>query len=247
MRVAVHRSLNAILLILLVTATTTACGITGITAMAHSVKARTLTIPLPLDGKSADQIAMMSLNDLGNATSVQISGAFADSGTRTRMAVSLVKGAGCAGTVQLQGQGSVRLIVSGKVAWMKADTTFWRTQGLPASALSTLSAKYIKVTESSLVSQFSGFCGLAAQIAQTSSGATGLTKTKMIRNNLAVVELKDTASDTMVVTDAAAPELLTINAPGSGGGSFTFSNFNKHTPIVAPPAGQTLDGAAFGI
>jgi hypothetical protein len=248
MRVALHRSLNAILLIFLVTATTTACGITGITAMAGSVRTRTLTIPLPLDGKSADQIAMMSLNDLGNATSVELSGTFDESGSRSQMTVTLVKGVGCAGTIEEQGQGSFRLIVRGKVAWMKADTAFLRAQGASGSVLNTLTDNYIKVTSKSFITQFSQLCSVATNIASQSSGATGLTQARVIMNGRAVVKLMDARDTaTMVVSDSVTPELLQVNDPGPSGGSFTFSDFNKPASIAPPPTDQTLDGAQFGL
>jgi hypothetical protein len=244
-----RRSLNMGLLTFLVMASTTACGVSGITTLAKSVTARALTIPLPLDGMSADQIATTSLKNLGNATSVSLKGTVDDSGRTLQMNLTLVKGVGCTGTFAEKGQGSFRLIVKGKVAWIKADATFWRAQGAGSgSTMNTLADNYIKMTKSSDVNQFAPLCEVAGKLASDRSKATGLTPTKTIVNDQAVVELRDTTdSATMVVSDTATPEILRLNDPTSGGGSFTFSGFNQPATIATPPTDQTLDGAQFGV
>lgn len=248
MRVAARRALNATLLTIAVTATTAGCGVSGIRTMADTVRAETLAIPLPLDGKSASQIATMSLKDLGNATSVRYTGTGMDSGQRVTVTITVVKGVGCTGNVKLHKQGSVQLVVNvkSKTAWMKGDDTFWTAQGATGSAMNTLADNYIKVTKSSFVTEFSGFCQIGTGAA--TGMTTGLTKTRAFVNNRAVVKLKKTSnSETMVVTNTTTPEILQMSKPGSDGGSFTFSGFNQPATIAAPPTDQTLDGAQFGL
>jgi hypothetical protein len=244
-----RRSLTMGLLTCLVMASTTACGIQGIRTMATSVTARTLTIPLPLDGLSADQIAMKSLKNLGSATSVQLKGTVDDSGRKLLMNLTLKKGVGCTGTFSEKGQGSFRLVVISKTAWIKADATFWRLQGAGSgSAMNTLADNYIKMTKSAVVSQFAPLCTIAGKLASERSKATGMSRTKTMMNGEPVVVLKDEADKGSVyVTNTATPEILQISAPGKGGGSFTFSGFNQPVTIASPPVDQTLDGAQFGM
>jgi hypothetical protein len=244
-----RRSLNMGLLTVLVMASTAACGIQGITTLAKSVTATTLTIPLPLDGMSADKIAMTSLKNLGNATSVKLKGTVDDSGRSLQMNLTLVKGVGCTGTFAERGQGSFRLVVKGKTAWVKGDDTFWRVQGAGSGAtMNTLADNYIKITKSTDVNQFASLCGVAGKLASDRSKATGMTRTKTIMNDQAVVVLKDTADKASVyVSNTTTPEILQINDPTKGGGSFTFSGFNQPVTITSPPTDQTLDGAQFGM
>jgi hypothetical protein len=248
-----RRSLNMGLLTFLVMASTTACGVpgvSGITTLAKSVTPRTLTIPLPLDGISANQIATMSLKDLKNATSVRLSGTFDDSGRHGTMTITQVKGVGCAGTIGEHGQGTIKLILKGKTAWLKGDDTFWRAQGAGDGAtMNLLADNYIKITNRTFINQFAPLCQFAAGTANAmGSKPTGLTDTRTIVNDMAAVELRDTSdSATMVVSDTATPEILGLNDPGSGGGSFTFSGFNQPATIAPPPTDQTLDGAQFGM
>ena len=244
-----RRSLTMGLLTCLVMASTTGCGIQGIRTLAKSVTARTLTIPLPLDGMSADQIAMTSLNNLGNATSVRLKGTIDDSGRTLQMNLTLVKGVGCTGSFAEKSQGSFRLVVKGKVAWIKADATFWRLQGAGSgSTMNTLADNYIKMTKSADVNQFAPLCGVAGKIASDRSKATGMTRTKAMMNDQPVVVLKDkTSKGSVYVSNTATPEILQISAPGKGGGSFTFSGFNQPAAITEPPADQTLNAAQLGM
>ena len=243
-----RRSFNTGLLTLLVMASATACGVSGITTLAKSVTTRTLTIPLPLDGMSADQIATTSLKNLGNATSVRLKGTVDDSGRALQMNVTLVKGVGCTGTFAEKGQGSFLLIVKGKTAWIKGDAAFWRAEGAGSgSAMNTLADNYIKFTKSTDVNGFAPLCGLASKMASDRSKATGMTRTKTMMNDQPVMVLKDkTDSASVYVSNTVTPEILQIKDPAKGGGSLTFSAFNQHVTITEPPADQTLDAAQFG-
>jgi hypothetical protein len=232
-----HRILSAAIALAAAGIGATACGTTG-----------TSTPSSPLSGLSADQIATKAIANLKTAATVRVTGDVSGSGQTYELDLTLVQAQGCAGTMALNGTGSVKLIAIGKEVWMKPDRQFWDKVGgsNAAAVLKVLTGKYMKVKATSQLGSLSGFCSpsqLAGTFGHTPAGlAKG--KTAMISGQ-ATLQIKDTGdSASLYVSETAKPQIVEI--AGGSQGTLTFSDYNSPVTLTAPPRRETLNGAKYG-
>jgi hypothetical protein len=222
---------------------------TGIAACGTAAKPA--ASPDPLAKLTADQIANQAINDLNETTSVRFAGTMTDSGQVITMALTLVRGKGCQGSMGLQGKGTFQMVYNGASIWMLPSDSFYKSMGGTSSVISLLSGKWLKLGKTSDLSDFSSFCSLSSLVSQMKGNPTKATKgTDTTVDGQRAVTLHQTTGGqfgTAYVSDAAKPELLKIPAPqGSTTGSITFSDYGVPVTITPPPASKTLDGSQFG-
>lgn len=232
----------------------TACGGGATTAQAKGTSARPTSNPL--SGLSADDIASKAFTDLRTASTVHVAGAIKDSGQEiVLMNMTLVHGQGCQGTFALQGKGSLRLVMIGKLAWLKADSLFLKNYGGGAdpAVLSFVSSKYIKTTASSTLGHaFSGLCD-PGQLASRIAGNLGVKASGVVKGTTTTIsgqpalQLTQTAySDRLDVSISTLPRILRIEGVGANSGHVDFTAYDSPVHLAAPPASETLDGPKYG-
>ena len=202
----------------------------------------------PLAGLNSRQIAQRAVAGTEAAPSVRVTGSGTDSGQPITIDLTLIRGKGCQGTLSTSSMGSVKVVYNGTTVWLLPDAKFYRSQNVPASALSVLNGKYLQVkangsslgslgqlcTLSKLLSQFTPHAGTAKGIATTVDGQRA-------------VKITDkTSSGYAYVSDEADPVLLRIQKPGAGGGLVKFSYTGNRLAITPPPASQVIDGSKYG-
>jgi hypothetical protein len=241
-RVTAGRSIR-VALIVGCAAGTVACGTT---VTVNTAVVRSITYPDPLANLTGTQIFGRAFADTKQVSSVRMSGSVTDSGMRYSLDLSFARGHGCEGSVAVKGQGSLQLVDTGKVVWLRADKAFYKSNGLTNPAtLSVLSGKYLKITSASAVKSFATFCNLSALLGNVSNGNGVIKGARTTIGGQSLLELRDTTVNPAVayVTDTARPELVRIVAPGN---AIAFSRYNTQIAITPPPASETLDGKQYG-
>jgi hypothetical protein len=212
-----------------------------------------------LAGLSPDQIVQKSVADLKAASSVRITGKVVSSGQNIAVDLTDVAAQGCQGTIGLAaGATSTSKAVSGTADIIEADSTvymklsegFFTSAGLPASAFSDVSGKYIKLSSGSDLASFAQLCNPSTLSAAFAKQDTGFVKAGTATINgqpaLAFKQPKDSSNGTVYVSQSATPQIVRITGP-AGQGSINFSDYNAHTTITAPPASEVIDGGKFGL
>jgi hypothetical protein len=201
----------------------------------------------PLAALSARQILAKTIADFKAASSVHIAGSERAAGQSFAMDLTIGSG-GCAGTVALGGQGSVVLLRIGSTLWLKPDDQFWKSFLATAPAdLPALEGKYVRLSpKGPATSSFGAFCSLSQLAGQVGGAENHLVKgqTTTIGGQPAL-QLKDTRqTGSAYVTISASPEFLQT---GDTGGHVDFTDYNAPLALTAPPASQTVAGAAYGL
>jgi hypothetical protein len=201
-----------------------------------------------LAGMSADQIAARSVADLSATSSVRVSGTVTDSGQTISMNLSLARGEGCQGSMDLAGKGSFQIVYKGSTVWIKPTDAFYKSVGATGAALSILSGKWLKVPSSgSGLGSLSSLCnasGLARGFAKNETGFTkGATTTINGQPAQELIQASDSAH--VYVSESANPQILHVQGP-KGQGYVDFTGYNAATTITTPPASETLDGSKYG-
>jgi hypothetical protein len=233
----VRHALPAAIIVAVIAAGTAACGSTAKLTVSSD----------PLAGLTAGQITESAIADLRDATSVRMTGTGTDSGKAFGVAVALVRSGGCKGSISLGGR-KLRLISEGKSVWMLPSDSFYRRQGVSATAISLLSGKWLKVRESAL-NGLSSFCSLRGLVHEMKGQYAKMTRGKVTTfdGQRAVTIHQRGQSGTAYISDTAKPEILKIAvSQGPTTGTFTFRDYGVPTTITPPPARKTLDGSKFG-
>lgn len=204
----------------------------------------------PLAALTPEQMVSRALADTEAAPQVHITGSIPDSGKTINLDFTLRHGQGCEGTFSEANAGSIRLIYLGKTIWMQPDEAFYKSQGgQDAATLALLKGKYLKVkADGSGVAAMAGLCTLSTLLGGfgPSSGAL-LIPHKTTIDGQRAVKLSDTGdSASLVVSDAAKPELLRLNDPSSSDGDLRLSYDSPALTITPPPASIVLNGADYG-
>jgi len=201
----------------------------------------------PLAGLTAGQITERAIADLREATSVRLTGGGTDSGKAFGVAVALVRDRGCKGSISLDGR-KLRLINVGKSVWMLPSDSFYKSQGVSATAISLLSGKWLKVRGSAL-NGLSSFCSLSTVVREMKGQYAKMTKGKVttIDGQRAVTIHQAGYTGAFYISDTAKPEILKGDVTkGSTTGTITFTDYGVITPINPPPARKVLDGRKLG-
>ena len=201
----------------------------------------------PLARLTADQITKRAIADLRVATSVRLAGTATSSGKVVGLALTLVRGQGCKGSIRVQGS-ALRMVYNGKSVWMLPSDSFYKSQGVNATAISLLSGKWLKLRKAN-TKDFSTFCSLSVLVRNMSSHSAKMTKgTVTTFDGQRAVTIHQTGeSGTAYISDTAKPEILELtSAKGSTTGTFTFSDYGVITAIKPPPARKVLDRGNLG-
>src|SRR5579863_6868699 len=131
----------------------------------------------PLAALTAKQILAKAIADFKGVSSVHVAGSEQDSGQA--FTINMTLGAkGCAGTIGMGGQGTVRLLRIGGTIWIKPDNKYWKSvmNGTPGD-LSAVEGKYLRLSpKGPATSSFSSFCYLSQLAGQFSAGADRVAK-----------------------------------------------------------------------
>jgi hypothetical protein len=233
----VRRALSAVVIAAALAAGAAACGLTPKPTASSD----------PLAKLTADQITKRAIADLREATSVRMAGTATNSGKVVGLALTLVHGAGCKGSISVRGTG-LRMVYNGKSVWMLPSRSFYKSQGVNATALSLLSGKWLKLPKAN-TKDFSTFCSLGGLVRNMSRHSAKMTKGKVttFHGQRAVTIHQTGQSGTAYISDTAKPEILELTSTkGSTTGTFTFSDYGVITAIKPPPASKVLKGGKFG-
>jgi hypothetical protein len=207
----------------------------------------------PLADLSAAAILAKAFADTTAASSVHITGTGTDSGHKVSIALTVVRGKGCTGTISLAKSGSLQVVVLGKSVWIKPDDRFLKffTGSNASLVLSQLSGKWLKDSASdtsgpgSLVSACTVTSLLGHATLATDQWVKG---TRTTLNGQPVLLISDvTEQGTFYVTDTANPELLRITTTGTDVTTTGYSGYGTPATITPPPASEVVDGSKYGL
>jgi hypothetical protein len=234
----VRHALSAAVIAAVIAVGTAACGSSPKSAASSD----------PLARLTAGQITERALADMDNAASLRFAGSGRDSRKTMALALTLVRGHGCKGSIRLQGN-ALRMIDNGKSLWTLPSDGFYRMEGINATAISQVSGKWLKVRKS----HFSGlpdFCSLSDLVCGMTGEYAEMTKgTPTTVDGQRVVTIHQTGqSGAAYISDSAKPELLELRVTkGSTTGTFTFNDFGARVTISPPPARRIFDGSKLGL
>jgi hypothetical protein len=175
------------------------------------------------------------------ASSVQITGTVLDAGQPIRLDLTLASGNDAQGTLTIN-NADVQLIKVDQTVFIKGDMDFLKKYaGNNTAVLNQLNGKWLKTATTSDFDLFTldGFAGLLKGGTGSSAVNPTVTQSTLIGQKTVVVSQKDGSTLTIANTGAAVP--LKLDAKGNNGGTVTFTNYNKHNPITAPPTSDVFD------
>jgi hypothetical protein len=189
----------------------------------------------PFAGLTADQIASKAVADFKSASSVHVNGRVSESGITESFSMSLTQ-KGVAGSIQVGGEGAEGMVAIGSTVWLRPDKQMWESYGYTGSRLAKVLGKWLKVTDdTSGPNPPADIAGFAASVGFPVTGlAEG--KTASVSGHLGL-ELVGKKATSYYVSVSAKPEVLSIDRAGV---SVTFSAYNAHVTITAPPASDVV-------
>lgn len=203
--------------------------------------------PDPLKNLSPAAITARAVADAEAAGSFRVTGAGQGSGQTLSFDLTVQAGQGCTGTVTESAEGSFKLVEAGPAMWVQPDDAFYRAEAARGALvpLAALTGKYLRETPGKPgLGSFGSLCRLNPLLTAFKSAAARFRKGTVttIAGVRALPVTGGTA--TMYVTDTAAPELVTISAPGTA--KYHFSQYGTRVSVSAPPASQVADGSQYG-
>jgi len=223
---------------------TAACGASSASSSGTSVPATPSASPLA--GLTADQIASKAFADLASVSSVHLADSVVQSGQA--LVLDLTIGTDCRGTVEMSGEGTLKLLRIGKNLWIKPDSKFWKSAGVSDSALlSAVSGKYIRPSaKDSDLRGLQMLCNPSWYASEFGQKLTGLVKdgTSTVSGQRALGIREPGDPGIAYVTFSARPEPLRLNAGSSG--LLNFTGYNAPVLVSPPPSGEVLDGTKYG-
>lgn len=215
----------------------------------------------PLASLTSAEIQSKALADAEVAPTLTIDGTVAQSGQAYTVDLAFERGRGCAGTVGVGSEGTIKIIEIGKTVYLNPDKRFWTANsGSEASAVIALvDGRYIQTsTTSKNAAGLADLCDVSQLLnggdgskssTGTSSPPTTVTKGPVTTiSGTRVLELKDSDGSTAYVTDTSKPEIVQVTAPkGSADGSGTVKvTVGAPVTLAAPPASQVIAGSKLG-
>ncbi len=194
-----------------------------------------------VQNQNATDALATSREALRAASSVQITGTVFDNGSAIRLDLTLASGDNTQGTLTIN-NADVQLIKVGSNVFIKGDEDFLKKYaGNDTAVLNQLNGKWLKTATTTDFDLFTldGFAGLLKGGTGTNAVNPTVTQSTLNGQKIAVVTQKDGSTLDIANTGPALP--LKLDSKGSDGGTVTFTNYNKATPITAPPANQVFD------
>jgi hypothetical protein len=206
-----------------------------------------------LTGSAASALASRALADTQHAASVRVAGKSANAGSGSQSVtfdLTLVKNAGCQGTIALSKTESFKIVETGGYVWLLPTDAFYTSLHMSKAALALVQDKYIKVksTDTQLgdlakICSFSGLFGSIPKVTGTGYTATPTTYLGRAAYKLTQAGNKGSA----FISNTTTPLVLQITDPTSGGGVITFSNYGAAVKITPPTAAESIDGSQLGL
>ncbi|HEX4217793.1 MAG TPA: hypothetical protein VHZ02_05465 [Acidimicrobiales bacterium] len=188
--------------------------------------------------QSASQIVTAASAATGAAKSFTYGGTTQQSGTTTRLSVSVSSSGKGQGTITISGQ-PVRLIKIGNTVYFSSNKAFW-DKAAGSGAGSLFGTRWVAVPSTD--SDFAGINTLldesqvASQFSNTSNTTFTKGKTSTINGQpvIAVIgkDTTDSTGGTVFVATTGKPYIIRV---AGGGSSLTFTNYNKSVNPSVPP------------
>jgi hypothetical protein len=216
----------------------------------------------PLASLTSDQIQAEALSDAEAAPTLTVDGSVAQTSQTYTVDLAFKHGLGCAGTVGVGGEGTIKIIKIGKTIYLNPDKQFWTVNsGSEASAVIALvNGRYIQTTTTDKnAAGLADLCNVSQLLngedgSQSSTGGESSPPTTVTKGPVTtiggtrVLKLKDSDGSFAYVTDTSKPEIVKVTAPkGSADGSGTIT-VTVGTPVTLtpPPASQVIAGSQLG-
>jgi hypothetical protein len=203
----------------------------------------------PLASMTAAKIQQQAIANAKAASSLTMAGIVTQSGQTYTIDLGIKHSQGCAGTVGIGSQGSLKLVMVGQTVYLNPDKQFWTSNsGSGASAVIALvNGRYIKTTTSDKnASGMSSLCSVSKLLTSGSSGTVTAIKGPVTTlNGTRVLQLKASDGTTVYVTDTSKPQLVEAVAPKSaknGSGRIVFT-IGAPVTLTVPPSSQVIDGS----
>jgi hypothetical protein len=193
--------------------------------------------------KSPAEIVAASKAAADGASSVHVSGSSVTGGTPITLDLSLVAGKGGRGKISESGL-SFELVELGGTIYINGSSAFY-SHFAGSAAAQLLKGKWLKAPVSN--SSFAGLSsltelrGLLDAALATNNKTLVAAGTRTI-DGQAVVGVKDTSQNgTLYVATTGQPFPIEITKSGTGGGTISFSEWNKPVTLTAPASAVNLE------
>ncbi|MFG2650855.1 hypothetical protein [Streptomyces sp. NPDC048436] len=206
----------------------------------------------PFPGLSGPDIVDKAVKATTGASSLTVKGEVPDETGNIKLDMALDTKGRCAGTMGMNGEGSVELIASASTVYMKYDEEFLRAQskGEPAAdtqaAVDMLADRWAKTKATGAdAKDIAGFCDLDVLLTDfkdvNSPARKGKTTTVDGTPALMLTERDGADRYTLYVATKGKPYLLkVVNETAKKPESLTFTDYEK--PVDAtPPTGDVVD------
>ena len=203
----------------------------------------------PLANLTGNQVETQAFANLKAASSMTLVGTVTQSGTSYAVNLGIKPGHGCTGTIAMGSQGSFKLILIGKVVYLDPDTQFWKANaGADASAaIALVKGRYISTTTSKDgMSAVASMCDPSQLLGPVTVSGTAPKRAVTTLHGIRVLPLENTDNSVLYVTDTSKPEIVELDAPGTGAGPLTFS-VGAPVTLTPPPTSQVIDGSQVGL
>ncbi|MFF8832607.1 hypothetical protein [Streptomyces sp. NPDC015131] len=228
-----------------------ACGPTG-TAGAASGKEG------PFPGLTGPQIADRAIKATKSATSLTLDADITDKEGRTKTFMALDTKGECAGTITENTTGTLEILRTGGLAYLRFDEAFLRDQSEgsspeeTAAVLKTLQGRWVKAdTNDPDVKDGLAMCDLDTLLSGFETGGNaarrGAETTVGGKKALTLTEKDGATTYKIYVATEGEPYLLKIDiAGGKEPGTMSFRDYGKPVPAKKPAAKDVVDLDALG-
>jgi hypothetical protein len=219
------------------------------TAAGNQSPASTATVT----GTAASALAAKAFTNTQNAASVRVAGSAVNGGSgsqRVTFDLTLVKSAGCTGTIALSKTQTFKIVQTKGYIWLLPSTAFYQSLKLSKAAQALVQDKYIKVKSTdkqiSSLTKVCTFNGLFGSLPKPSGTAFKAVPTNY-NGQPAYLVTQAGKKGTAYISNSATSVLLRLTDPSSDGGTILFSNYYGTQTITPPSAAESIDGSQLGV
>ncbi|MET9483268.1 hypothetical protein [Streptomyces sp. NPDC006638] len=208
--------------------------------------------PAPFADQSGPEVLDRAFAATRAATSLTLKADMPDPEGRVAVDVALDKKGDCAGTMSMNGQGTVTLTKTGQTVYMKYDEELLRSQGKGQpkaevdAAVDMLADRWIKAdAKEPDAKDLVGFCDLDELLSAFEGGDSvarkGPASTVDGQPALTLTETDGSSDYTVHVAAAGKPYLLKIVWTGKEEGTMAFSEFDRPVAAQVPADKDVVD------
>jgi hypothetical protein len=226
--------------------TATLTGAAATALVAKAVANTQAASSVRVAGKAAATVA-------GSTGTASTGTASTGTGAGTQMVtfdITLVKRAGCEGTIALSKTQTFKIVETAGYVWLLPTRAFYTSLHLSKAAVALVADKYIKVksTDSQIgdLAKVCTFTGLLSSMSKPTG--TAYAAAPVTYNGGPAYEVTQSGKQgTAFVSNTAKPLLLKITDQRATGGTITFTDYNATATITAPTAAESIDGSQLGV